>query len=153
MDVKFSLITVIILVSAVGVKGDVGENFTFGGCEPGKESCKDCYLTLVKSLFGNGTNMLNLMNAFFPPNYNPPDHLIVTYHFRNNTEYPISRWFWGTTFGYFLHPPIHFQFLSLLFGKPEPLYERSVEVTLDATECYGVNDAFMKVLTQRVSHQ
>ena len=149
-DVKSNLIIAIILVSAVGVKGVyVEKNFTFGGCEPEKDSCTECYLTLAKSLLGNGANVLNLMNAFFPPNLNPPDSVIVTYHFRNTGHK--SVWFWGTTFGYFLHPLAHFQFLSLLFAKPEPLYEQTVEVTLDAG-CYGVNDNFMQVLTQRVSH-
>ena len=149
------MIIVIILASAVGVKGiHVEKNFTFGGCEPGKETCRECYLTLAKSLFGNGANVFNFMKTFFPPDSNPPDSVIVTYRFRNqsmDTGHE-SVWFWGTSFGYFLHPMAHFQHLSLLFGKPEPLYEKTVEVTLDA-ECIGVNDDFMQVLTQRVSHQ
>jgi hypothetical protein len=62
-----------------------------------------------------------------------------------------SIWFWATTFGYFLHPLAHFQYMSLLFGKPEPLHQQSVNVTLNATECYGVSDDFMLLLTQRVS--
>jgi hypothetical protein len=64
--IKFYLVTVIIiLISGVGVRGaDAEENFVFGGCEPDKESCRECYLTLVKSLFRNGTNVFNLMNVF-----------------------------------------------------------------------------------------
>ena len=166
MDVKFHLVTVvIILISAVGVRGvHAEENFIFGDCEPLKESSRDCYLTLVKSLFKNGTNVFNLMNVFLPPNGNPPDSVIVTYQFYNesmDTGMPdIQRnksmdikelWFWATTFGYFLHPLAHFQYMSLLFGKPEPLHQQNVSVTLNATECYGVSDDFMLFLTQRVS--
>ena len=133
--------------------GDINanNNFIFGDCEPGKESCRDCYLTLVKSLFGNGANVLNLTDAFFPPNHNPPDSIIVTYHFGNESSSKNSSvWFWATSFGYFLHPMQYFQYISLLFGKPRPLYERRAEVTLEA-ECFGVSDQFMHVLTQRVS--
>ena len=130
--------------------GDVNTSFIFGDCEPGKEMCRDCYLTLVKSLLGNGANVLNLTDAFFPPNLNPPDSVIVTYHFHNKSKENSSVWFWATSFGYFLHPMHHFQFISLLFGKPQPLYERRVEVTLD-TDCMGVNDMLLQVLTQRVS--
>ena len=126
------------------------DNFIFGGCEPGKEACPDCYLMLVKSLFGNGANVLNLTDAFFPPNLNPPDSVIVTYHFHNESRENSSIWFWANSFGYFLHPMHYFQFISLLFGKPRPLYEQRVEVTLDA-ECLEASDKFMQVLTQRVS--
>ena len=157
MAVKFNsvIVTIVILVSAVGgVKGtyhDVADNFTFGDCEPGKESCTECYLTLVKSLFRNGTNVFNLIDVFSPPNFNPPDHVIVTYHYHNDdgSNCSATTWFWATTFGYFLHQPIHFQFISLLFGKPEPLYEQTVEVTLPA-DCYGVKDEFLRFLTHRV---
>lgn len=127
-------------------------NFIFGDCEPGKEACQDCYLTLAKSLFENGANVLNLTNAFFPPNLNPPDSVIVTYHFHNESRENSSVWFWATSFGYFLHPMHYFQFISLLFGKPRPLYEQRVEVTLDA-ECFGASNQFMQALTQRVSTQ
>ena len=130
--------------------GDVNTSFIFGDCEPGKEMCRDCYLTLVKSLLGNGANVLNLTDAFFPPNLNPPDSVIVTYHFHNESKENSSVWFWATSFGYFLHPMHHFQFISLLFGKPRPLYERRVEVTLD-TDCMGVNVMLLQVITQRVS--
>lgn len=150
MDVKFYLI--ILLVSAVDIRGvNAEENFVFGDCEPLKKSCRDCYLTLVESLFENGTNVFNLMNVFLPPNNNPPDSVIVTYQFYNETMDIKKLWFWATTFGYFLHPLAHFQYMSLLFGKPEPLHQQSVNVTLNATECYGVSDNFMLFLTQRVS--
>ena len=87
MDVKLYLVTVIIfLVSAVGVRGiDAEENFVFGDCKRGKESCRDCYLTLVKSVFKDGNNVFDLMNVFLPPNNNPPDSVIVTYQFYNGT--------------------------------------------------------------------
>lgn len=132
MDVKFGLITAAILMSLASMACSSGgeENFTFGGCEPGKETCRDCYLMLVKSLLGNGGNVFNLTNAFFPPNLNPLDVVIVTYNFRNESTDNTSHWFWATTFGYFLYPMQYFQILSLLFGKPEPLYEQRVNVTL-----------------------
>ena len=152
---KFFLVTaIILLVSAVDIRGvDAEENFTFGDCEPGKESCRDCYLTLVKSLFKNGTNVFNLTRIFLPPIGNPPDSVIVSYQFYNETMDIEEIWFWATTFGYFLHPMAHFQYMSLLFGKPEPLHQQIVNVTLDATECYGVSDDFMLLLTQRVSYK
>ena len=143
-----SFITV--LIAAIASGGDVN-NFTFGDCEPGKETCRDCYLTLAKSLLGNGANVFNLTTVFFSPILNPPDSVIVTYHFRNQSVHTQSLWFWANSFGYFLHPMQYFQFASLLFGKPEPLFEQTVEVTLDATECLGVSDEFLQLLTQRVS--
>ena len=87
MAIKFNsmIVTIVILVSTVGgVKGtyyDVADNFTIGSCKPGKENCTECYLTLVKSLLGNGDNMFNLMNVFTPPDLNPPEHVVVNYHF------------------------------------------------------------------------
>ena len=79
MAVKFNsvIITIVFLVSAAGgVKGAyVADNFTFGDCKPGKESCTECYLTLVKSLFRNGENVFNLSKVFTPPNLNPPEHV------------------------------------------------------------------------------
>ena len=130
--------------------GADANDFIFGDCEPGKEACRDCYLTLVKSLLGNGANVLNLTNTFFPPNMNPPDSVIITYHFHNESVDDSLVWFWATSFGYFLHPMQYFQFISLLFGKPRPLYQQTVEVMLDATECLGVSHDFMLFLTQRV---
>ena len=35
-------------------------NFVFGGCKAGKESCKECYQTLVKCLLGSDENIVNL---------------------------------------------------------------------------------------------
>ena len=141
----------IVFTIAASVNGGYAKTFTFGDCEPGRETCQNCYLTLVKSLLGNGANVLNLTNAFFPPNLNPPDSVIVIYHFRNQSVHTQSLWFWASSFGYFLHPMQYFQFVSLLFGKPQPHYEQTVEVTLDATECLGVSNEYMLLLTQRVS--
>ena len=97
MAVKFNsvIVTIVILVSAAGdVKGaNVNKNFTFGDCKPGKESCTECYLTLVKSLLGNGDNVLNLMNVFTPPNLNPPEHVIVTYLFDGHGVDDKKVWF------------------------------------------------------------
>ena len=155
MAVKFNsvIVTIVLLVSAAsGVKGaNVADDFTFGECEPGKESCTECYLTLVKSLFRNGTNVLNLMKVFTPPILNPPEHVIVNYYFRNHSG-SYTTWFWATSFGYFLYQPAHFQFLSLFFGKPEYHHEKMVNVVLPA-DCHGVENEFLQFLTHRVSSQ
>ena len=128
--------------------------FTFGRCQPGKESCRDCYLALVKELLGNDENVINLSLAFTAPVQDEPNSVIVTYNFINDTMHSKATWFWAQSGAYFLHPLFVFQFISLLFGNPRPLYEREVDVTLNATECYGVenNLDFMILLTQRVSH-
>ena len=45
-----------------------------------------------------------------------------------------------------------FQFLSLFFGKPEAFWSSEVDITLNATECEGIKQNHLKLLTQRVSH-
>ena len=47
------------IIGIIDVSG--GRNdFTFGDCEPGKESCRDCYLTLAKSLLGIALNVFTI---------------------------------------------------------------------------------------------
>ena len=127
--------------------------FTFGDCLPGQESCQECYLTLVKSLLGNDKNVLNLAKTFTSPIHDEPNSVVVKYHFINNSMDHVVTWFWARSGAYFLHPLSVFQFISLIFGKPRPIYEIEVDLTLDATECYGVqnNLDYMTLLTQRVS--
>ena len=127
-------------------------DFIFGECQPGKESCRDCYLELVKSLLGNGENVFNLSYEFTPPLEDVPNSVIIKYHFINETMHYTKRWFWAQSGAYFLHPLFVFQFISFLFGNPKPIYERVIDVTLNATECYGVDKRHMILLTQRVSY-
>ena len=129
--------------------------FTFGACRPGNESCQNCYLTLVKSLLGNDENIVNLLYTFTSPIHDEPNLAIVKYHFSNNdgTKNSTAIWFWAKSGAYFLHPLSVFQFISLFFGNPRPIYEVEVDLHLDANECYGVqsNSIYMTLLTQRVS--
>ena len=127
--------------------------FIFSDCLPGQESCQECYLTLVKSLLGNDKNVVNLSKTFTSPIHDEPNSVVVKYHFINNSVDHIVTWFWARSGAYFLHPLSVFQFISLAFGNPRPLYEIEVDLYLDATECYGVqnNHDYMTLLTQRVS--
>ena len=127
-------------------------HFVFGECQPGKDSCRDCYLKLVTSLLGNGDNVFNLSYEFTPPLEDVPNSVIIKYHFINETMHYTKRWYWAQSGAYFLHPLFVFQFISFLFGNPKPIYERVIDVTLNATECYGVDKRHMILLTQRVSY-
>ena len=129
------------------------DEFTFGDCQPGKKSCRDCYLALVKALLGDDDNVVNLSKTFTSPIHDQPNSVIVNYHFINETVNDTVVWFWARSGAYFLHPLFVFQFISLAFGNPRPIYEIEVNLTLDATECYGVqnNSDYMILLTQRVS--
>ena len=133
----------------------VKENSGFSACQPGKESCQDCYFALVKSLLGNDENVYNLSRVSTAPDVDIPSFVIVNYHFRSNdndTEDELQRWLWAESRAYFLHPLFIFQFISLFFGNPKPIYEREVNVTFNATECHGVKKEYMPLLTQRVNH-
>ena len=127
-------------------------DFIFGECQADKDGCQDCYLALIKSLLGNDGNVYNLSKAFFPPIIDPPDSVIVKYRFVNDTIDEIDTWFWATSGVYFLHPMLIFPFISLLFGKYKSIYEQTATVTLNATECFGVSDDYLTLLTQRVSN-
>ena len=135
-------------------------NTTFGECQPEKESCRDCYLGLVRAVLGRDDNVFNLSQAFTPPTFDQPNSVIVNYQFVNECldndscvhVNEIHTWFWAKSGAYLLHPLATFQFISLFFGNAQPLYEREVYVTIDATECYGVSADHMTLLTQRVSY-
>ena len=92
--------------------------------------------------------MYNLSIAFSPPNKNPPHSVIINYHFYNETIDETHTWFWANSAIYYLYSIIVFQFLSGFFGKPEPLFERKAIVTMDATQCLGVNNENMELLAQ-----
>lgn len=76
---------------------------------------------------------------------------MLTYHFKNESINEPATWFWTAQSSYFLHPLHTFQYLSLFFGKPEAFYIQQADVTLNATDCWEVDDTHLELLTQRVS--
>ena len=79
--------TVMMIVLGVYVTVAMGEtvvdktDFTFSACKPGKETCQDCYLTLVQALLGNDENVFQLSRMFTTPDHDEPSFVIVNYHF------------------------------------------------------------------------
>ena len=146
----------ILLVATIGKCQNYS---TFGECQPEKAGCRECYLELVRAVLGRDDNVFNLSHTFTPPTFDQPSFVIVNYHFFNECNNnsndscvdEIHTWFWAKSGAYLLYPLATFQFISLLFGNAQPIYEREVYVTLDATECYGVGPDHMTLLTQRVS--
>ena len=112
-----------------------------------------CYNELEKSLFATDENRLNMTTIFFPLEDNPPEFVVVKYHFKHTSESNAKIWFWSAFTSHFLHPFEVFQFSSLFFGKPEPYYRprRNLNITLDA-ECANLSreDIKLELLTQRV---
>ena len=150
------LLSVILGLTAIGLKSagsDASKDFVFGECQAGKDSCRDCYISLAQSLFKSDENMFNLSQAFFPPDTNTPEFVVVRYHFRNDSHDELEVWFWAASASYFLYPLATFQFLSLFFGKPEAFWTAETDVTLNATECHGLKRKHLTMLTQRVSSQ
>ena len=144
-----TIYTIAVCFSSVG--GRTTSNFVFGECSPGKDSCRDCYVSLAQHLFQGDENVFNLSQAFFPPDTNTPEFVVVRYHFKNASIDTVETWFWGASASYFIYPLATFQFLSLFFGKPEAYWTAEVDVTLNATECEGVRMQHLTMLTQRVS--
>jgi hypothetical protein len=156
-------VAVILTAATVGSCQQIkinSKNTTFGECQPDKTSCRECYIELVRAVLGRDDNVFNLSQAFTPPTFDQPNSVIVNYQFHNEScnesdandscVNEIHTWFWAKSGGYLLHPLATFQFISLLFGNAQPIYEREVYVTLDA-ECSGASAAHMTLLTQRVS--
>ena len=127
------------------------EDFKYAKCNEGEGSCRDCYTELVRAVLGNDENVFNLSKAFFPPSMNPAEFVVISYRFKNDTINEPATWFWTEQSSYLLHPLHTFQFLSLFFGKPEGFYTQEADVTLNATDCWGVDDTHLELLTQRVS--
>ena len=155
---RFSLALIVgLLASGVASDSDFGE------CEPDRNGCSECYFALVKALLGGDGNVFNLSQVFTPPTSDQPTYVTVNYRFFNCTENDANvssnvscidenhTWLWAKSGAYLLYPLATFQFISLLFGNAEHLYEREVHVTLDATDCYGVSADRIALLTQRVS--
>ena len=130
-----------------------GANFVFGGCKAGRESCRECYQTLVESLLGSNENTVNLSMAFYPPQTNPAEFVSVTYQYVNQSTGDLAgveKWFWSVSGSHFLHPLHVFTYMSLLFEKPEPYFAQTATVTL-STSCMGAKREHMILLTHRVS--
>ena len=146
----------VILIAAITV-GNC-QDVVFAECEPEKASCRECYFALVQAALGRDENVFNLSQTFTPSTFDQPSSVIVNYRFFNECNDSndfcvdeIHTWFWAESGAYLLYPLTTFQFISLFFGNAQPIYEREVYVTLNATECYGVNADHMTLLTQRVS--
>jgi hypothetical protein len=126
-------------------------DFEYSRCNEGQDSCCDCYAELVRAVLGNDDNVFSLNKAFFPPETNPAEFIVITYCFMNESMKESAVWFWTEQPSYLLHPLHIFQFLSLFFGKPEAFYTQEANITLNATDCWGVDDTHLELLTQRVS--
>ena len=90
------IISIVIFVHVSNTENDLNDGFTFGACQPGKESCQECYLTLVKSLLGDDQNVFSLSNVFTSPIKDEPSSVVVNYHFRfdDGTD-EVYTWFWA----------------------------------------------------------
>ena len=152
IHLQMSFILLLLSLTFLSPCAGATNNFVFGECSPGKDSCCDCYISLAQHLFQSDENVFNLSEAFFPPDANTPEFVVVRYHFQNASYERIQTWFWGASASYFLYPMATFQFLSLFFGKPEAFWSSEVDITLNATECEGIKQNHLKLLTQRVSH-
>ena len=108
-----------------------------------------CYSQLEKSLFATEKNRFNLKKTFFPPENNVPEFVTVVYSFENSST--TSVWFWSAETSHFLYPNEVFQFLSLLFSKPQEYYTGKLEVTLKE-DCANLSNTSgnLQLLTQRV---
>ena len=145
---------VLILSSAVVHGTHVADSakFIFGDCKAGRDSCQECYKTVVKCLLGSDENVVNLSRAFYPPQTNPAEFIAVTYQYANETTGEVNEtetWFWAASGAYFLHPLHVFSYISLLFDKPEPYFAQTAHVTLSLS-CMGAQREHMILLTHRV---
>ena len=151
LQMSFLLLLSTIILTFLSPCSGATNNFVFGQCSPGKDSCHDCYISLAQHLFQSDENVFNLSETFFPVDTNTPVFVVVRYHFQNDSFTKTRKWFWGASSSYFLYPVATFQFLSLFFGKPEAFWTSEVDITLNATECEGVKHKHLTLLTQRVS--
>ena len=155
MLLQLSLV-VLILSSAMVHCSQVDDSadFVVGGCKAGRESCQECYQTLVKCLLGSDENVVNLSRAFYPPETNPAEFVAVTYQYVNETTGVTEldgaeTWFWAASGAYFLYPLHVFTYISILFDKPEHYFTQTTHVTLRAS-CRGAQREHMILLTHRV---
>ena len=150
LQMSFLLLLSVVIPTFIPPCTGAANNFVFGECSPGKDSCRDCYISLAQHLFQSDDNVFNLSKAFFPVDTNTPVFVVVRYHFQNASYERAQTWFWGASASYFQYPVATFQFLSLFFGKPEEFWTSEVDITLNATECEGAKIEHLTLLTQRV---
>ena len=127
----------------------VTEGSNNNSCEFPEGMCL-CYNELENSLFATDKNRIGLSTTFFPLEENPPEFVTVKYSFTDTND--TQNWFWSAVTSHFLHPFEVFQFFSLFFGKPEPYYRGTLEITLKH-ECASLSstDIKLQLLTQRVT--
>ena len=130
-----------------------GDEITLNGKECDDDSITEkpcsCYSVLEDSLLATEQNRVNLKRAFFPPEDNIPEFVTVLYRFENSTAN--FTWFWSEKTSHFLHPFKVFQFLSLLFGTPEPYFTGYMNITLKKScATLSKDDLNLQLLTQRV---
>ena len=157
----FNLLLIVVTGSRPYLDMEPGADFynmesdSFTSSQTTEAECSLCYEALVINLLKNSTNFFNLQTAFFPSNNTMPDFVIVTYHYDSETnvsspEVNKTVWFWSSAVYFFYHPIRIFQFTSLVFSDPL-LQQSNLELYLPA-ECSKASDAYMKLLTQRVSY-
>ena len=78
---------------------------------------------------------------------NEPEYVTVTYNFRSKTLNEDKDWFRSKSVVYYMFPMGILQMLSLFLSKDDEKYQQEVSVTLNATECWGVGNDYMTVLT------
>ena len=149
---QFSLVLIFSSAVVHGTQVADSANFVFGGCKAGRESCQECYQTLVKCLLGSDENVVNLSRAFYPPQTNPAVFVAVTYQYASESTGEVDgveRWFWAASGAYFLYPLHVFTYISILFDKPEHYFAQTAHITLKAS-CRGAQREHKILLTHRV---
>ncbi len=126
-------------------------------CDPGEDSCSQCYDLLANEVVISNKNRYNLQKVFFPANASNPVFVMVTYHFIRNpdgpTDYleegPTHVWFWTKSAFYLFQPIASLQFTSLLFSDTISSSSK-IDLYLQPS-CEESSIDMMQLLTQRVS--
>ena len=126
-------------------------------CDPGEDSCSQCYDFLVNEMIISNKNRFNLLKVFFPANNSNPVFVRVTYHFTRNPDGPTDyleegstqEWFWTQSTFYLFQPIASLQFTSLLFSDTT-LSSNQIDLYLQPS-CENSSIDMMQLLTQRVS--
>ena len=126
-------------------------------CDPGEDSCSQCYDLLVNEVVISNKNRYNLQKVFFPANYSNPVFVRVTYHFTRNPDGPTDYleegstqvWIWTESTFYLFQPIASLQFTSLLFSDTT-LSSNKIDLYLQPS-CENSSIDMMQLLTQRVS--
>ena len=120
----------------------------FGGCQPENQTCAECYYRLRVSLLKSDRNIRQLFVAFYPPRYELPEFVTVTYCFDENCNRK-KMWYWSQKSSYLFFPLQTFEYLSLYFSQPMKYITQNVTLFLDE-ECYEADNHMFNLLTQRV---